>query len=472
MTALTIPAFLLAIGVLITIHEYGHFQVARWCNVRVLRFSIGFGKALYTKRFGKDQTEFVIAAIPLGGYVKMLDERELEAEAQQNKQNPEASQLPSVAYSEQELSRAFNRQAIWKRMAIVAAGPVANLLLAIFIYWLLFMHGVMGLKPILGEVEPKSPAAIASMKQGEVIQKVAGVAVSSWQDVHWLMLKQVMKSSVVEIEASNGLNELHLHHINLTTISERDLETDFLSKLGLKPYQPVAMPVIGEVLSGSAAEKAGLKQDDKVLQVNQQNIQRWEQLVDVVRQNPGKKMQLNISRAGAAMELSVTPDVYKENGKAFGRIGASYHLEQSELDKLLVNVQYPALEALNKAIDKTWDTSIFSLEMLAKVVTGKMSLKSVSGPLTIADFAGKSANVGWKSYVGFVALISISLGVLNLLPIPVLDGGHLLYYIVEFFKGSPVSDSFMEAGQRIGLSLLGMLMLVAFYNDINRFITG
>lgn len=450
----TVLAFLITLGILVTVHEYGHFQVARWCGVKVLRFSIGFGKPLFSRRFGKDQTEFVLAALPFGGYVKMLDEREAPVE--------NASDIPY----------AFNRQSVWKRIAIVVAGPVANLLLAIFLYWILFMHGVVGMKPILGEITQGSPAAMASMKPGELIQKVAGEPVNTWQEVRWILLQQSLKAPLVEVEAVSGSHEVHLHRLALNSIDKEDYEGDFLDKLGLKPYQPSVPARVGEVVEGSAAEKAGLKVGDEILLINGVAIKQWEELVNTVRKNPGHLLSLKIKRGDSNLDLPITPDTAEEDGQRIGRIGAAYRMDQAELDKLLVNTPYTPLPALFKAIGKTWETSIFSLKMLGKMLTGDVSWKGISGPVTIASYAGQSAHIGWKAFLGFLALISISLGVLNLLPIPVLDGGHLLYYMIEIFKGSPVSEAVMETGQRVGLALLGLLMVVAFYNDFNRFITG
>lgn len=451
---ITILAFLVTLGILVTVHEYGHFQVARWCGVKVLRFSIGFGKPLFSRRFGKDQTEFVLAALPFGGYVKMLDEREAPVE--------NASDIPY----------AFNRQSVWKRIAIVSAGPAANLLLAILLYWVLFMQGVVGMKPILGEITQGSPAAVASMKPGELIQKVAGEPVNTWQDVRWIILQQFLKTPVIEVEALSGNHEVHLHRLALNSIDKDDYEGDFLDKLGLKPYQPSVPARVGEIVEGSAAEKAGLKVGDEILLINGVAIKQWEELVNTVRKNPGHLLSLKIKRGDGSLDLPITPDTAEENGQHIGRIGAAYRMEQAELDKLLVTIPYTPLPALSKAIGKTWETSIFSLKMLGNMLTGNVSWKGISGPVTIASYAGQSAHIGWKAFLGFLALISISLGVLNLLPIPVLDGGHLLYYMIEIFKGSPVSEAVMETGQRVGLALLGLLMVVAFYNDFNRFITG
>jgi len=456
---LTIVAFVLTLGVLITVHEYGHFQVARWCGVKVLRFSIGFGKPLFTKKFGIDQTEFVLAAFPLGGYVKMLDEREESSEG--------------VSIPEPDLPRAFNRQPVWKRMLIVLAGPVANFLLAIILYWLVFMSGVIGVRPILGEVEQGTPAALASMKAGELINKVAGQSVSTWQDVQWILLEKSLKSKSVQVEAVNEGKEVHLHQLQLMIGDKKnDFEGDFLGKLGLRPYQPAMPAKVEEVVKGSAAEKAGLEAGDEVLMVDGISVGSWEDFVSIIRKSPEQKLTLRIIRSGNELTLPIVPDLVSENGQKMGRVGAASKLEKTELDKLLVEVKYSPLASFNKAVVKTWETSIFSLRMLGNMMLGNISWKGVSGPVTIASYAGQSAHMGIKAFLGFLAVISISLGVLNLLPIPVLDGGHLMYYTVEIFKGSPVSEQAMEIGQRIGMALLGLLMACAIYNDFNRLITG
>lgn len=453
---LTIIAFVVTLGVLITVHEYGHFQVARWCGVKVLRFSIGFGRPLFSRQFGSDRTELVIAAFPFGGYVKMLDER-----------NDDNDSAP-----EEDMSRAFNRQSVWKRIAIVSAGPAANLLLAILLYWLLFITGITGVRPILGEIEQGTPAAQASMKSGELIRKVAGKTVSTWQDVHWILLEKSLKTANVEIEAVNGSNEIHLHQLPLGSLGKEDFESDFLAKLGLRPFQPQMPAIIGNVTENSAAQRALLQTGDQVLAVNGVAIGQWEDFVSVVRKKPDQKLQLKVLRNGLEISLQVIPDKVVENGHAIGRIGAAYRMDQAELDRLITEVRYSPLDALGKAAQKTWDTSIFSLRMLGNMLIGQVSWKGISGPVTIANYAGQSAHIGIKAFLSFLALISISLGVLNLLPIPVLDGGHLLYYTVEIFKGSPVSEQVMEIGQRVGMALLGLLMACALYNDFNRLITG
>jgi len=456
---ITLASFIFTLAVLIAIHEYGHFQAARWCGVKVLKFSLGFGKAIYSKHIGRDRTEFAISVIPLGGFVKMLDERELAPE--------ELAQ-----YDAESLNRAFNRQSVWKRMAIVIAGPAANLLLAILLYWVLMMQGVTGIKPVLGEVAPESAAGRALLKQGDLIHQVADEKVSTWQDVQWSMLKQAINKPNISIQTINSKADISQHQLNLSTLNKEDFEGDFLSKLGLKPSQPKVLPVIGNVLKDSPAQKAGLIQGDQIIAANGVAVDDWQALVSIVQVHAGKLLLLNIKRGNQNLELKVTPDIVHAQGKSIGQIGAVVAIDEKAFSDALITTSYSSSQAILKSINKTWETSVFSLKMMGNMLTGQASIKSISGPVTIANYAGQSAHLGIKAFIGFLAMISISLGVLNLLPIPVLDGGHLLYYTVELIKGSPVSEKTMEIGQRIGLTIIFMLMMCAVYNDINRLIAG
>lgn len=449
----TIAAFVVALGALIVVHEYGHYIVARLCGVKVLRFSVGFGLPLWRKRLGSDRTEWVLAAVPLGGYVKMLDERE----------------GPVAAH---ELGRAFNRQKVWRRYAIVIAGPLTNFLFAILLYWLLFMHGVQEAQPVVALPPPDTPAARAGFEPGETIRAINGAPVTSWQDVRWHMLQLALERQQVKVEVLNRDNQLNWRTLDLSPFDAEQLEGDTLALIGLRLYRPQVSPVIGRIVPGGVAEQAGLQAGDRILEVNGKPIASWDQLVEAVRGHPGRELRLTYQRGGEQRGLIVVPEAVRQNGSSTGRIGAAAQLDQQAMDKLVTVVRYGAASALSKAVERTWDTSVFSLRMLGRMLIGKVSWKNLSGPVTIADYAGQSAQLGLASYMSFLALISISLGVLNLLPIPLLDGGHLMYYTIEFLKGSPVSDRMMEIGQKLGLSLLLVLMAFAFYNDINRLISG
>lgn len=454
---LTAFAFILTLGIVVTVHEYGHFQVARWCGVKVLKFSIGFGQPLWRKKFGKDKTEYVIAAIPLGGYVKMLGE-------------DTSSDEPDL--SDEDMSRALNRQSVGKRIAIVLAGPLANLLLAIFLYWILFMTGVVGIKPIVGKFVENSPVAMLNITSGEIIQEVGNQSVSSWQDVRWVLLKETLKKSDVAIQTVTPQLEIKSYQLNVTKVDFDDEKLDILEKIGFIIDMPKIAPKIGEVIKGSPAEQAGLKANDIVLELNQTKVSDWDAFVKEIKSHPEVAVTLLVKRGTQLVNLSITPEAIVEKDKKIGRIGAGFSMQQSELDKFFTTTHYSVAGAFLKAVGKAWDTATFSLKMLGNMVLGNVSWKGMSGPVTIANYAGQSANMGLKVFIGFLALISISIGVLNLLPIPVLDGGHLMYYMFEFFTGRPVSEAAMNVGQRIGVFLLACMMVLALYNDINRLITG
>jgi len=449
----TIAAFVVALGALIIVHEYGHYLVARICGVKVLRFSIGFGLPLWKKRFGRDGTEWVVAAVPLGGYVKMLDEREGDV-------------------APQELGRAFNRQSVWRRYAVVIAGPVANFLFAILLYWTLFMHGVQEARPVVASPLPNTPAASAGFESGETIRAINGEPVMSWQEVRWRMLQLALERAQVKVEVLNRSNGLHWRTLDLSPFDAEQLEGDTLALIGLRLYRPEISPVIGQIVPGGVAERAGLQAGDRILAANGKPVLSWDELVQRVRNHSNRELRLSYQRGGERRELTLVPEAVQQNGSAVGRIGAAAKLDQQALDELVTVVRYGVASALGKAVEKTWDTSIFSLRMLGRMLIGQVSWKNLSGPVTIADYAGQSAQLGIVSYLNFLALISISLGVLNLLPIPLLDGGHLMYYTIEILKGSPVSDRMMEIGQKLGLTLLLVLMAFAFYNDVNRLISG
>lgn len=451
---LTLAAFLLALGCLIVVHEFGHYLVARAYGVKVLRFSVGFGKPLVTWRLGRDATEWVIAAFPLGGYVKMLDERE-------------------AAVAAEELARAFNRQSVWRRLAIVAAGPIANFLLAIALYWFLFLYGVPGMKPVIGDPPEGTPARLAGFTAGETLVKIGDDPVMTWQDARWVLLQRTVQKTTVTIEVRSASGGLAWRKLDLSALGPSDLDSDFLRALGFVRYQPPLRPVFGEVMSGGAAERGGLRPGDEIVAIDNRRIETWGELVEIVRARPGAALTFEVRRGGSLLPvLVVTPDAVMEGGRRVGRIGAAPQLDRAALAGQFVEVRYGPLEALGRALARTWDTTIFSLKMLVKMVVGEVSLRNLSGPITIADYAGQSAQSGIVSYLMFLALISISLGVLNLLPIPLLDGGHLMYYILEIVKGSPVSDRAIEIGQHVGLALLFTLMAFALYNDITRLISG
>ncbi len=451
--AITITAFVFALGVLIVIHEYGHYLVARLCGIKVLRFSVGFGRPLWKVRRGRDQTEWVIAALPLGGYVKMLDEHE----------GPVAPE---------ELHRAFNRQSVWRRIAVVVAGPAANLLLAIAFYWALFVGGVQEAKPVLAAPEAGTVAEASGIGRGETILKINGEAVASWQQVRWQLLQLAVEKQPARLEVIDAKQRLTWRTLDLSRFDLEGFDSDPLARLGLRLNRPDVAPIIGTVVPGSVAEAGGLRAGDRVISIDGGAILVWEDVVKAVRAHPAETLQLQILREGNRIEIRLRPEAVQQNGERFGRIGAAPQVDAGAMKDLVATVRYAPWPALALAFERTWETSAFSLKMLGKMAIGEVSWKNLSGPVTIADYAGQSAQLGIGAYVAFLALISISLGVLNLLPIPLLDGGHLLYYLVEIFKGSPLSERAMELGQRLGLTLLLSLMAFAFYNDLNRLLAG
>ena len=447
---LTLAAFIVALSVLIVVHEFGHYWVARRCNVKVLCFSVGFGRGVWSRTFGSDRTELRIALVPLGGFVKMLDEREDEV-------------APS------EVHRAFNRKTVWQRFAIVAAGPVANFLAAIVLYWALFLYGVPGLIPVLGEPLAGSPAARAGFVAGDTVLSVEGARAPSWQDFRWQLLQRALEKQPVSIEVKTLEQSQVIRKLDFETLEPKDLEGDLLATLGFSRFREPLPPVIGEVVSGGSAAKAGLQSGDFVISVNGEGVGSWDALVGKVRAGAGQDLQFRVRRGEIEMPIfTVVPERVSANGSSIGRIGAGPRIDEKMMQRISTTVTYGPLESLHKALVKTWDTSLFSLRMMGKMIMGEVSLKNLSGPITIADYAGQSAQSGWISYLMFLALISISLGVLNLLPIPLLDGGHLMYYSVEIFTGKPVPEKIMVMGQHIGMTLLFTLMAFALYNDIHR----
>ena len=441
--------FIVAIGVLITVHEFGHFWVARRLGVKVLRFSIGFGKPLWKWYRKGDETEYVIAALPLGGYVQMLDERE-------------------GPVSEHELPRAFNRKPVGSRFAIVFAGPLFNFLFAIVAYWLISVVGISGLKPVIGEIAPDSVAEQGGFRQGDVVVSIDGTQTPIWNSVILNLLDKSLSKDDVEIDVMDADQTLRHRHLDFSTIGVAVDRANLLDNLGLQPYRPDIPPVIGDIKQGEAADVAGLESGDRIISADGELIKDWDAWVRYVRSRPDQLIHVEILRDGHKLGLEMTPDrVTSENGD-IGRIGASVDIPEHLMDGLQAVEKYSMLGSVKVALVKTWDMTFLTLKMLMNMVVGEISVKNLSGPISIAQYASYSASIGLVSFIGFLALISISLGVLNLLPVPLLDGGHLMYYLVELVKGSPVSEQAQMLGQRFGIALLAAVMVLAFYNDLVR----
>jgi regulator of sigma E protease len=441
----TLFAFLVALGILITFHELGHYWVARWCGVKILRFSLGFGRVLL-KRVDRHGTEWVLSALPLGGYVKMLDEERNESA------DPLATSRPNP--------QSFQAQSVGKRFAIVAAGPLFNLILAVVFYASINLIGTQEPAAILSKPPETTVAALAGLQGGDQITAINQQAVASWPQVRWALLQAATDGGQVEIAFVRAGS-------NLTRVLEVPAAADPTSedpmrKLGLAVGG--GMPRIRSVVEASVAQAAGLAANDLIVAVGAEREPDVAQVIRIIQAHANQPLALEIEREGRLRQVSLTPAAVKlEDGKTVGRAGF-----QLGGDLPTVAVSYGLLDSVWLGITKTFDTAWFSLKMMGKMLTGEVSIKNISGPVTIADYAGQTARIGWAAYISFLALVSVSLGVLNLLPIPMLDGGHLLYYLVEIVRGSPPSVRSVDWGQRAGMVILACLMVVALFNDLVR----
>lgn len=445
----TVFSLIVTLGILITFHEFGHFWVARLCGVKVLRFSVGFGKPLFSWH-DKKGTEYVIAALPLGGYVKMLDEREGEV-------------------PEELANQSFNRKSVGQRFAIVAAGPLANFLLAIVAYWFIFVVGTQVPAPLVGQVEQSTPAALAGLKQGDEILSINGKTTPSWQEVGLSLLGHMGETTRITLTVRNEQDSYQRDlSLPLTDFLAGQEQPDPFTSLGIQPWRPAMAPILGSIQPTGAAQAAGLQAGDKILAVNDLAITSWAALVEQLQAHPNQQLLLLIERNQQRLELAVTPGVrQQEDGREVGFIGAGVQMPEWPVE-LLRDQRFGPVDSLVRASQKTVEMSWLTLNSIGKMVTGLISPKNLSGPITIARVASDSARSGWESYISFLAYISISLGILNLLPIPVLDGGHLFFYALEAIRRKPVAERIQEAATRVGVLMLGSLMLLAFYFDLLR----
>ncbi len=443
----TILALALTLGILVTLHEYGHFWVARRCGVKVLRFSVGFGKPLFSW-YDRHGTEFAIAAIPLGGYVKMLDERE----------GPVPDELRD---------QAFNSKPPSRRIAIAAAGPVANFLFAIFAYWLLSVVGFTTVAPIVGDVTPDSIAERMGLAEGMEIHEVDGHRVTSWRDINMRLLERAGEHSNVVVAVSDEGRRDKLS----TTLDGwrlRDDNPDPLGEFGVQPWRPDIPAVLGEIAGGGRAEAAGLQPDDRIMAVGGEPVANWFELVEVIRNSPEQTLDIALERGGEIINVSVTPESRTSDaGQNIGFVGAGV-AQVSWPDEVLRDVQFGPLAAIPNAVSETWADTRLTLVAIKKMVTGLLSPTNLSGPITIARVAEASVSSGFEDFIRFLAYLSVSLGVLNLLPVPVLDGGHIVYYTIEAIRRKPLSEQVQALGLRIGMALILTLMVFALYNDLMR----
>lgn len=442
-------SFIVAIGVLVAFHEFGHFWVARRFGIKVLKFSIGFGRPLWSRR-GKDGVEYIVAMIPLGGYVKLLDEREAD-----------------VVVPPQDLPHAFNRQSVWKRIGVYAAGPAFNFLLAISFYWLLYMVGVPGMKPVIDEPPPGSVGARAGFHAGEQIVALDDRPIATWSVLRGELLDHALNQGDTRfrVRAADGSERT----VNVDLRKVRIDPALLFEDLGLAPFDPPIPAIVGEVVTGSAAAQAGFQPGDKVLSVDGEAVPSFQVLRRMVTARPGQVVNFAIERGGEQQILSAIVGSEGSGDKAVGRMGFTAQRVAGQGDlwqDLRAEVRLGPLAAASAALHQTWQVSALTLRLLYRMVVGDVSVKNVSGPIQIAQAAGFSASAGMVAFVTFVALVSVSIGIFNLLPIPMLDGGQILFGLIEAVKGSPLSDRVQMAGQQVGMTLLLLLMGLAFYNDV------
>jgi regulator of sigma E protease len=434
-------ALIVTLGVLVTVHELGHYLIARWSGVRVVRFSVGFGRPLVSWTDSRG-TEFAIAYIPLGGYVRMLDDQEMAGEAG-------VARPGDVSYRDLD---------VWWRIAIAFGGPAANFLLAILVYWFLFVVGSVSIAPIMGDVDPDSAAGRAGLRANYEIVAVDGVATGNWQQVTMALAGRLGESGSIEITSQRpGSESRRGNSLYIDTWHAGAEEPDLLGSLGIVPSMPA---IVGEVLPGGAGERSGLRQWDRVVGVDGEALATWGEWVAVVQESPGRTMELAVDRGDRIITVPITPDSKPaDDGTAMGYVGVASYFNE---------VRYGALDAVPRSLSETWDKTLLTLGLLKKMVTGHVSVKNLSGPITIAKVAADSARSGWRFFFSVLALLSISLGVLNLLPIPILDGGHIMFCAAEAFMGKPVSERVQLLGAQVGLVVVAGLMIVVIYNDINR----
>jgi len=446
----SVLAFVVAIGILVAIHEYGHYLVARLLGVKVLRYSVGFGRVLWSRRGGPDQTEYCLSAIPLGGYVKLLDERDC-----------------AVTFAER--GRAFNRQSGPARIAILAAGPAFNLLFAILAYTVMFVDGVPGMRPVVGSVEAGSLAADAGLEAGDTIVQVGERRVATWEGATIAMLDGMLADGTIRLSVkADGGSERPVVLRTAGRESELTEPGRLFDRLGFEAWTPRPEPVIDELVPGGAAEAAGLQPGDRIMSADGRVIETWPDWVELVRGRPGEILDVVVLRDGAELRLPLEVGSAQTDEGRVGRIGATVRLPEGLIEGMRAEERYQPLEAVARATAKTWEMSALTLRMIWRMVVGDVSPKNISGPINIAQYAGVSASIGASAFLGFLAIVSISLGVLNLLPVPMLDGGQIVYTLAEALKGGPLSERAQLIGQQIGIGFLLVLMSFAFYNDLSR----
>lgn len=443
---LSIVGFIIAIGILVTFHEFGHYYVARLCNVKVLNFSIGFGRSIYKRKFNNNDTEFSIGLIPLGGYVKMLESHDLSD-------------------TDTEIKFCFDKQNVYKRFAIVAAGPIFNLILAVIFFTFVHFKGIPGIKPIISSIE--NIPQVTSYENME-IYKINNVFTKRWQDVRIQILNNVVDKEPIKLHLKNG-NETDIVDLPVDYNSILQKEGDIVRNLGIIPKSPELPPIIGKVQSGTPSDLSGLQEGDVIKKINGKNIKTWSDWVTIVQKNPNTILEVSVERSNTYQTLIFVPAEKYINGKLLGFAGVSPSAKS--LEKYRITVSYPFFDSIYHSLSLTYHYSLLTLKMIYKLISGEANVKNLSGPLSIAEFTGKSLVMGAVYFANILAILSISLGVLNLLPIPLLDGGHLMFYLFEIAFGQPVSENIQLIGQKIGLVILFGIMILAFYNDFLRLLS-
>ena len=455
---ISIVSFIVAVSIIVTVHEFGHFIVARMLDVRVLRFSVGFGRSLISYISPKSGVEYVLAAIPLGGYVKMLDEREGEVPAE-------------------EREFAFNQKPVFSRIAIVAAGPIFNFIFAVVAYFCMYLVGVQGMKPEIGQVSSNSVAYEAGLMAGDEILQINDRYVATWEETSIYLIDEALKTGRVDILKRSSNDEVSNVVLDLQDTKELLGEGNVLDKIGVTPWRVTLAPKLGVLTEGGAAQKQGLLTGDLIVSANDEPVRDWSHWVEIVRSSPGQHIELLVEREGRKFPFQLVPEQVRDGQQEIGKIGAGPWASEDEnerqrirqeIEQRQVLVRHGVGTSIVKGVVKTLDMSVLTVKLLGKLVIGEASLKNISGPISIAEYAGISAQLGLATFLSTLAIISISIGILNLLPIPILDGGHLMYYVVELVKGSPVSEATQMHGQRIGIFMLAGLMTLAFYNDFQR----
>ncbi|MEO1888428.1 MAG: RIP metalloprotease RseP [Cycloclasticus sp.] len=447
---ISVISFIVVLGILVTVHEFGHFWVARKCGVKVLRFSVGFGKPLFKFTRKDDPTEYVLAGIPLGGYVKMLDEREGDVE-------------------ESEKHLAFNNKSLFSRCLIVLAGPVFNLLFAFFAFWAILAIGENGLKPVVGSLNESGVAIHSGMDVGDEIIAVNDRPVSIWRVAAGLMASELLDAGEVEVTVAKTGGQIDKVFLSFP---QGDLPepNEMVARIGIEPLLPRIKPVIGDVIKGEAAYKGGLKKGDLILKVNQALVETWSDWVTLTRANPNKLMAVQVQRNHETILLSITPKEITENDVVIGRIGVTAFIDEAQTQGFYSTYSLSGFSAIAEAATQTISYSVLTVKLIGRMIVGEASVQNLSGPISLAQYAGKTASIGLVPFLKFLAFVSVSLGVINLLPIPMLDGGHLFFYLIEAIKGKPVSDKAQGIFMRLGMFVLLSVMLLAVFIDVGRLI--